>query len=192
MSYIIFIENEKRLKKYLESLDKDEKKELYFVVPSQDYDKGDFPKKSKVKLLSILLPPAYLVTEYVTDKIDKETFQNSYYQYLSRPLCHAGLNKIAKLCLLDGYNVVVCFGSNEKELYIPKYIKNAFDMIFPDLETFGFKDWKDDPRSVISYIPDDKDNIIRQIMADADAIGKRLQELDSCKDNYDKEIFYKE
>ena len=65
-------------------------------------------------------------------------------------------------------------------------------MIFPDLETFGFKDWKEDPRSVISYIPDDKDNIIRQIMADADAIGKRLQELDSCQDNYDKEIFYKE
>ena len=72
---------------------------------------------------------------------------------------------------------------------IPKYVKKAFEMIFPDMEVFTFKDYKADPHNLLNYQYDNIDSIIRQVMEDSYVIGQKLKELDQCKDNYDVDFY---
>lgn len=181
---IIFIDNRKRLKKYLDSTSKQELENTYFVAISDDLDRKDFPKKVLVTFLGILIPPPDIVTNYIISR-DKEKFQERYYRYLSRPFSRMAVNKIAKLFIMEQYNVIVCFGDIEYELHIPKYVRKVFETVFPDIEVFDYKDWKKDPDKVIKYSPDDIDDIIDHIMDDASSIGKLIEDVKSCQDEYD-------
>lgn len=189
MGAVIFLNNLKRVKKFIKSLQKDEIGDCKFFIPSDEYDVyKEMPKKAKYSSLRILLPPPDAVTNFITKNDDKEYIER-YYQYLSRPLCHAALNKIAKAAVVDGYNAIVCFGDIEDEMKIPKYVKKAFEMIFPDMEVFTFKDYKADPHNLLNYQYDNIDSIIRQVMEDSYVIGQKLKELDQCKDNYDVDFY---
>lgn len=189
---IIFLSNTKKVKKFIKSLNKEEIKNCKFFIISDDtsLDPIDLlPKKTKYKYLKLLLPPSDVITNFII-KGDKDKYLERYYQYLSRPLCHAAMNKIAKDCFVDGYISVVCFGDIENEFHIPKYIKRAFEMIFPDVEVFNYTDYKNDPQSVLDYRCDNIDNIIRQVLEDSRVIGQKLKELDQCKNKYDDNDFY--
>lgn len=189
---IIFLSNTKKVKKFIKSLNKEEIKNCKFFIISDDtsLDPIDLlPKKAKYKYLKLLLPPSDVVTNFII-KGDKDKYLERYYQYLSRPLCHAAMNKIAKDCFVDGYISVVCFGDIENEFHIPKYIKRAFEMILPDVEVFNYTDYKNDPQSVLDYRCDNIDNIIRQVLEDSRVIGQKLKELDQCKNKYDDNDFY--
>ena len=191
MSSVIFLDNLKRVKKFTNSLKKDEIRNCKFFIPSDEFDVVDsLPKKAKYQFLKILLPPSDAVTYFIQG--NKTEYIERYYQYLSRPLCHAALNKIAKSAVVDGYISVVCFGDIEDELHIPKYVKKAFEMIFPDMEVFGYKDYKGDPHGVLNYQYDNIDSIVKQVMEDSYIIGKKLKEIDQCKNQYDKNNFYTE
>lgn len=191
MSYIIFIDGRKHVRKYVESLSKEDCKETYFITLSQDLERKLFPKKSEVGVCNLLLPPPDIMVNYITHK-DTKKFQEKYYRYLTRPLCKAALNKIAKLAFLEDYNVVVCFGDIETEFNILKYVRKSFECIFSDIEVFTYKDWKNNPRSVYSYRQENKDEIIHQIIEGATVIGAKLKELDSCSGEYEKHEFYNE
>ena len=189
MSSVIFLDNLKRVRKFIESLNKEEVKNCRFFIPSDEYDVYDLiPKKAKKSELKILLPPPDAVTKFIQG--DKSDYIERYYQYLSRPLCHAALNKIAKAAVVDGYTSVVCFGDIEDELHIPKYVRKAFEMVFPDMEVFGYKDYKGNPHGVLNYRYHNIDSIVRQVMEDSYIIGRKLQELDQCRDRYDQNNFY--
>ena len=191
---IIFLDNTKRTKKFIKSLNKDEIKNTKFFIVSDDIDLDPLdilPKKASYQYLKLLLTPPDVATNFII-KGDKNTYIERYYQYLSRPLCHAAMNKIAKTCFIDGYNVAVCFGDIEEELHVSKYVRKAFEMVFPDIEIFTYKDYKGDPRGILEYRYTDIDNIVSQVLEDSRVIGQKLKELEKCKDRYDDEVFYRD
>jgi len=191
--FILFLDSHKRIRKFIESLSKDERRRMkYVLVTDTDMeDIGDLlPKKADYKVLQVLIPPQDLAINMVTNRIDKKDFQESYYQYLSRPICRAALTKIAKYAFFDDRDVVVCFGCMECDLHVQKYIQRAFESMFPDIEVFKYSDWKDDPDSVIHYNPDNKGTITIQISEYANQIGRKLMELEECKDRYSRHEFY--
>lgn len=191
--FIIFLDNHKRTRKFLESLGKSERKRVKYILIT-DHDGEDIidllPKKADSKILQVLIPPQNLAIKRITDTMSKKDFQEQYYQYLTRPICRAALTKIAKYAILEGYDVAVCFGTMEDELYVPKYVKRVFDSMFPDIQTFDYHDWKADPDSVIKYRPDNIGSISIQISDYADQIGRKLLEMEACKDEYSRHDFY--
>lgn len=189
MSYILFIDSEKRLRKFLSVNGKEEVRNCFFFAPSEELNRKDFPKKANVKFLQLLLPNPKDATEMILKK-DKDKFRKKLLLKLTSPLCKAALNKIVKTCYLDDYNVIVCFGEVERDFGIPKYIRQAIEMIYPNLDVFTWKDYKDDPEAVVRYKPENRSDIVEQIIDDAAAIGRALKDLESCRDDYDSQIFY--
>ena len=187
--YILFLTNQKKLKKFISSLTKEEMKRCEFFIVSDEIKSDDLPKKMDYYFLDILITPPDGITNYIIHQ-DKKNFEDRYYQYLTRPLCHAAINKIAKSCFLDRKNSIVCFGDLEAEFDIPKYIERMFEMYFPEIEIFKFKDWKNDPSTLINYTPEDRNVIINRIIDDATEVGLKLKELEECKNEYDDHVFY--
>jgi len=182
--YIIFIDSRKKLRKYIESLSKAEITNTHVVIASDDVDESLIHKKMDVSDLRILLPPPQITSKFVLDENVPE-FQEAYYQYLSRPICKACLNKIAKLCFIHEQNVVVATGDIDKNFAISKYIQKAFQADFPDIKFFTFKDWKEDPDRVIQNRQLDMDGIIKHIITDANALSIKLKELESVESRVD-------
>lgn len=191
--FILFLDSHKRIRKFIESLGKDERKRVKYVLIT-DTDTEDvgnlLPKKADYKVLQVLIPPQDLAVKMITGKIEKKDFQEAYYQYLTRPMCRAALTKIAKYAFYDDLDVAVCFGVMECDLGIHKYIKRAFESMYPDIEVFKYSDWKDDPDGVIHYNPDNKATITIQISEYANQIGRKLMELEECRDRYSRHKFY--
>ena len=183
--YIISLEGKKKLRKYIESLSQKEIESTHFFIISDggDIGKKDLPKKASYNKLNLLIPPPDIVEKFIT-KGKNDEFKSEYFQYLTRPACRAGLNKIVKSCFIDEKNVVICFGDIEKDFNIHKCIKEMLERYFPDIVIFTYKDWKKDPGEVISYTQDNKSDIIESILSDAYEVGKVLQDIDSCDDNF--------
>lgn len=189
MSYILFLSSKEKLRKYLNSLNKEEKKSCYFFASLQDdITREDIPKKCPLSSIAVLIPPPDIVTNYIITK-NEAKYQDKYYRYLTRPLCHAALNKIARTALIDDYNVVVCISDVEAGVHVHKIIRKAFENLFPQIDTFTFKDWKEDPEEVMNYKQSDKLVIVKRILDDAKSVGKILKDLDSCSDRYDERYF---
>lgn len=182
--YIIFLDSRKKLRKYMESLSKSEIKNIHVAIASDDVDDSVIPKKAEISDLRILLPPPQVTSKFVLDENTAE-FQESYYRYLSRPLCKACLNKIAKLCFIHEQNVVVATGDIDRNFNISKCIQKAFEADFPDIKFFTFKDWKENPDRVINYRQDDVDGIIKHIITDANGLSIKLKELNSLENRFD-------
>jgi hypothetical protein len=172
---------------------KDERKRIKYVLitDSDMEDVGDLlPKKADCKVLQVLIPNQDLAIKAITGKIDKKDFQEEYYRYLTRPICRAALTKIAKYAFFDNRDVAVCFGLMEQDLNVHKYLIRAFESMFPDIKVFKYSDWKDDPYRVINYNPDNIGTISIQISEYANQVGRKLLELETCKDGYTKHSFY--
>lgn len=193
--FILFLDTHKRVRKFIESLSKDERKRMQYVLIT-DYDMEDIgdllPRKANVKVLQMLIPPQTLAIKRLTGSMSKREFQEEYYNYLTRPMCRAAITKIAKYAILENRDVVVCFGLYETDLNVAKYIKWAFDSLFPDIHIFDYSDWKDNPSHVIKYRPDNIGSITIQISDYSDQIGRKLLEMESCKDEYSRHSFYSE
>ena len=183
--YIIILDNKKKLHKYVNSLSQSEIERSRFFIISDggDISKKDLPKKADYTKMNLLIPPPDIIERFIV-KGKNDKFRNEYFQYLTRPSCHACLNKLVKSCFIDERNVVVCFGDIEKEFNIPKCIKEMLEIYFPDIVFFTYKDWKEDPGEVINYTQENKSNIIDSILSDAYEVGKVLRDLDSCDDNF--------
>lgn len=191
--FILMLDSYKRLRKVMDSMSKDERKRLKYVLISDTDMEGLtslLPKKADYKVLQVLIPPQDLALKKILDKIDKKDFQEEYYRYLTRPVCRAALTKIAKYAVFDNRDVVVCFGLVEIDLNIPKYIMRVFEAMFPDLAIFTYKDWKEDPSNLIKYSPDNIATISMQISDYSDQIGRKMLEMESCKDRYSNHEFY--
>jgi len=184
MSYIMFIAGNKQIHKFLKSVTKPEIKRMHFMIATDDIDLDDIPKKAACSQLKTLMPPPNIFVGYVNSE-NEEEFQMSYYRYLSRPFCHAAFNKIAKTCFIDNYDTIVVFGDIDKEARIPKYVRKAFSARFPVIKSFEFKDWKDDPNKVMHFRHSNESDIVDMILTDAADIGRKLKELDACKNNAD-------
>lgn len=191
--FIIFLDNHKRVRKFIDSLSKGERKRIQYVLVT-DHDMEDIgdllPKKADVKVLQTLIPPQTLAIQRITDKLTKSEFQEEYYRYLTRPICRAALIKIAKYAIWESKDVAVCFGLYESDLYVPKYLKRAFDNMFPAIGTFDYHDWKRNPSDVINYMPDNIGAIGMQIGDYSSQIGHKFLEMDSCRDEYSRHEFY--
>ena len=191
--FIIFLDNHKRVRKFIDSLSKGERKRIQYVLVT-DHDMEDIgdllPKKADVKVLQTLIPPQTLAIQRITDKLTKSEFQEEYYRYLTRPICRAALIKIAKYAIYESKDVAVCFGLYESDLYVPKYLKRAFDNMFPAIGTFDYHDWKRNPSDVINYMPDNIGAIGMQIGDYSSQIGHKFLEMDSCRDEYSRHEFY--
>lgn len=191
--FIIFLDNHKRVRKFIDSLSKGERKRIQYVLVT-DHDMEDIgdllPKKADVKVLQTLIPPQTLAIQRITDKLTKSEFQEEYYRYLTRPICRAALIKIAKYAIYENKDVAVCFGLYESDLYVPKYLKRAFDNMFPAIGTFDYHDWKRNPSDVINYMPDNIGAIGMQIGDYSSQIGHKFLEMDSCRDEYSRHEFY--
>ena len=191
--FILFLDTHKRVRKFIESLSKNERKQIQYVLVT-DHDMEDIgdllPKKADVKVLSSLIPPQALTINRITGKIDKMEFQEEYYRYLTRPMCRAALVKIAKYAIYENKDVAVCFGLYETDLKIPKYVRSAFDNLFPAIGTFVYDDWKRDPSGVVNYIPPNIGAIGVQIGDYSSQLGRKFMEMESCKDEYSRHEFY--
>ena len=191
--FIIFLDNHKRVRKFIDSLSKGERKRIQYVLVT-DHDMEDIgdllPKKADVKVLQTLIPPQTLAIQRITDKLTKSEFQEEYYRYLTRPICRAALIKIAKYAIWESKDVAVCFGLYESDLYVQKYLKRAFDNMFPAIGTFDYHDWKRNPSDVINYMPDNIGAIGMQIGDYSSQIGHKFLEMDSCRDEYSRHEFY--
>lgn len=191
--FIIFLDNHKRVRKFIDSLSKSERKRIQYVLVT-DHDMEDIgdllPKKADVKVMQTLIPPQTLAIQRITDRLSKSEFQEEYYRYLTRPVCRAALIKIAKYAIYDGKDVAVCFGLFESDLYVPKYLKRAFDNMFPAIGTFDYHDWKRNPNDLINYMPSNIGAIGLQIGDYASQIGHKFLEMESCKDGYSRHEFY--
>ena len=191
--FILFLDSHKRVRKFISSLGKDERKRMKYVLitDSDMEDIGDLlPKKADVKVLQVLIPPQDIVVKSLMGHISKKDFQEKYYQYLTRPMCVAALIKIAKYCVFDNRDVVVCFGLYECDLNIPKYVRRTFESMFPGLAAFVYEEWKSDPESILRYRPENIGSISIQIGEYSDQVGRKLIELESCKDGYSDHEFY--
>lgn len=193
--FILFLDSHKRVRKFIDSLSKDERKRMQYVLIT-DYDMEDIgdllPKKASVKVLQMLIPPQTLAIKRLTGGMGKREFQEEYYNYLTRPICRAAITKIVKYAVLENKDVVVCFGLYETDLNVPKYVKWALDNLFPDIRIFDYSDWKDSPSKVINYRPDNIGSIAIQISDYSDQIGRKLMEMESCRDEYSSHNFYNE
>lgn len=191
--FIVFLNSHKRVRKFIDSLGKEERKRIKYVLIT-DSDGEDIidliPKKADYKILSVLIPPQDLFIQKLNGHISKKEFQEEYYRYLTRPICRAALVKIAKANIIDGKDVAVCFGVYENDMDVAKYIQRSFESLLPDIEIFDYKDWKDNANDVINYSPDNIGTISIQISEYADQIGRKLMELESCKDKYSRHNFY--
>jgi len=191
--FILILDSYKRIRKFMDSMSKDERKRLkYVLVTDTDMEglEAVIPKKADFKVMQVLIPPQDLALKKILDKVDKKDFQEEYYRYLTRPMCRAALTKIAKYAVFENRDVVVCFGLVEIDMNIPKYIIRVLESMFPDLTIFTYKDWKNDPSSLINYNPDNIGTISMQISDYSDQLGRKMLEMESCKDRYSRHEFY--
>ena len=81
--FIVFLNSHKRVRKFIDSLGKEERKRIKYVLIT-DSDGEDIidliPKKADYKILSVLIPPQDLFIQKLNGHISKKEFQEEYYR----------------------------------------------------------------------------------------------------------------
>ena len=161
MPTVITMNSKEFLKKFVKNYDYS--KFVFFVISQDVKSKG---KYDNVYNVQSLLPPPYIVSEYVNNGISDE-YVSKYMNYLSMPKNEALLTVMVKMCVADNRDIVLLCSDNETQYkylsYITKYMQTVFK-----IKAVQFKKYNKNPKKCNSVV--DKDRTIKILSKKLDRV----------------------